>query len=37
MSWKGYPSFTRNSRKQSKTFPKKVEKVKDDRKTIWIR
>ena len=38
MSWNGYPSFTRNSIiKRLKTSPKKIEKVKDDRKIIWIR
>ena len=38
MFWNGYPSFTRNSIiKQLKTFPKKVEKEKDDKKIRCIR
>ena len=38
MFWNDYTSSTRNSIiKRLKTSPKKVEKEKDDRKTIWIR
>ena len=38
LSWNGHPFFTRNSIiKRLKTYPKKIEKEKNDRKIIWIR
>ena len=38
MSWNGHRFFTRNSIiKRLKTYPKKIEKEKNDRKIIWIR